>query len=62
MRWECQPQKASAAAVLLARKIIAGHAPDPGAYPCVGFLSMAELAEYLAPFDIFVAHGREARW
>lgn len=48
--------------MLLARKIIAGHAPDPGAYPCVGFLSMAELAEYLAPFDIFVAHGREARW
>lgn len=56
------PRVASAAAVLLARKIIAGHAPDPGAYPCVGFLSMAELAVYLAPFDIFVAHGRGAHW
>lgn len=56
------PRVASAAAVLLARKIIAGHAPDPGAYPCVGFLSTAELAVYLAPFDIFVAHGRGAHW
>lgn len=56
------PRVASAAAVLLARKIIAGRAPDPGAYPCVGFLSMAELAGYLAPFDISVAHGRGAHW
>jgi hypothetical protein len=56
------PRVATAPAVLLARRILAQGPPACGAYPCLGFLTLAEIAAFLAPFDIVVAHGDYGHW
>ena len=33
-----------------------------GAFPCVGFITLAEFAEYLAPFSIFTVRGENGVW
>jgi hypothetical protein len=52
----------TAPAVLLARKVLAGGVSSTGAYPCIGFLSLAEFAEYLQPFSIFLVDGQNGAW
>jgi NAD(P)-dependent dehydrogenase (short-subunit alcohol dehydrogenase family) len=49
-------------AVLLARKLLTGGVPGVGAFPCVGFLSLSEYAEFLAPYRIFVVRGEGGAW
>jgi hypothetical protein len=56
------PRVPCAPAVLLARKLIAGWTPEPGAYPCIGFIELAEFAEHLKPFDVFVVRGKNGKW
>jgi hypothetical protein len=56
------PRVPSAPAVLLARKLLAEGIPASGAFPCVGFLSLAEFADYLAPFGIFLVRGEGGGW
>jgi hypothetical protein len=59
------PRVPAAAAVLLARKILAGRsgaAPAEGALPCVGLISLAELEEHLAPFGISLVRGENGVW
>ena len=56
------PRVPSSPAVLLARKWLAGDTPAPGAYPCVGLISLAEFADYLAAFGIFVVRGENGVW
>jgi saccharopine dehydrogenase-like NADP-dependent oxidoreductase len=56
------PRVPSAPAVLLARKLLAGAIPACGAFPCVGFISLAEFADYLAPFGIFIVRGENGKW
>jgi hypothetical protein len=52
----------TAPAVLLARKWLAGGLMARGAFPCVGFLSLAEFAEFLAPFGVFIVRGENGKW
>lgn len=56
------PRVPSSPAVLLARKLLAGGIPARGAFPCLGFLGLAEFTEYLAPFGIFVVRGENGAW
>jgi NAD(P)-dependent dehydrogenase (short-subunit alcohol dehydrogenase family) len=56
------PRVPSAPAVLLARKLLGGGIAARGAFPCVGFIGLAEFAEYLAPFGIFVVRGENGVW
>src|SRR5262249_731321 len=56
------PRVPSAPAVLLARKLLAERIPPSGAFPCVGFISLAEFADYLAPFSIFIVRGENRVW
>jgi hypothetical protein len=56
------PRIPASPAILLARKLLAGGISDRGAFPCVGFITLAEFAEFLAPYDIFVAHGESGSW
>jgi saccharopine dehydrogenase-like NADP-dependent oxidoreductase len=56
------PRVPSAPAVLLARKLLAGGMPARGAFPCVGFIRLAEFAAYLAPFGIFIVRGENGVW
>lgn len=55
------PRVPTAPAVLLARKLLRDGIPA-GAFPCVGFISLAEFAEYLAPFGIFGVRGENGNW
>ncbi|MCI0376274.1 MAG: saccharopine dehydrogenase NADP-binding domain-containing protein [Gemmataceae bacterium] len=56
------PRVPSAPALLLARNVLAHGIPAAGAFPCVGFISLAQFAEYLAPFGIFVVRGENGSW
>ncbi len=55
------PRVATAPAVLLARRIMVEE-PTPGAYPCMGFLNLDEIMNFLAPFDIFLVSGENGKW
>jgi len=46
------PRIPTSPAVLLARKLLNDNPPAPGAYPCVGFISLNEFRNYLEPFGI----------
>ena len=46
----------------LARKLLAGDIPARGAFPCVGFISLKEFADHLAPFGISVVRGENGVW
>jgi hypothetical protein len=56
------PRVPSAPAVLLARKLLAGEIVARGAFPCVGFIQLAEFIDYLAPFGIFAVQGENGVW
>ncbi|MBT6155677.1 MAG: NAD(P)H-binding protein [Planctomycetaceae bacterium] len=56
------PRIPGSPAILLARKLLSGEISNTGAYPCIGFLRLADFAEFLAPFNIFVAHGKNGVW
>jgi hypothetical protein len=56
------PRIPGSPAILLARKLLADQIPQQGAFACLGFLELAEFAEFLAPFDIFVARGEQGVW
>jgi putative NADH-flavin reductase len=56
------PRVPSAPAVLLARKLLAGGITAHGAFPCVGFISLAEFADQLAPFGVFIKRGENGSW
>lgn len=46
------PEIPCMAAILLARRILRGNAPAPGAMPCMGLLTLAEFAPEFARWDI----------
>jgi hypothetical protein len=56
------PRVPTAPAVLLVRKILSGHVPALGALPCIGLINLAEFADYLAPFGIFIVLGEDGQW
>jgi hypothetical protein len=56
------PRVPCAPAVLLARKVIAGEIPAFGAHPCLGFIRLAEFADHLDPFGIFIVRGKNGVW
>ncbi|HEV3083638.1 MAG TPA: saccharopine dehydrogenase NADP-binding domain-containing protein [Gemmataceae bacterium] len=56
------PRVPSAPAVLLARKLLTEGVPAYGAFPCVGFIRLAEFADYLAQFGIFIVRGENGVW
>jgi saccharopine dehydrogenase-like NADP-dependent oxidoreductase len=56
------PRIPAAPAILVARKLLSGEITARGAFPCLGFVSLAEFAEHLAPFSIFVAQGEKGVW
>jgi hypothetical protein len=56
------PRVPSSPAILLARKLLAGDTSARGAFPCVGFISLAEFAEHLASLGIFIVRGENGAW
>jgi hypothetical protein len=56
------PATPSAAAVVLARKLLKSGPPRIGAFPCVGLLTLDELLAHLAPLGIWCARGDESGW
>lgn len=48
--------------ILLARKLLSDAITERGAFPCIGFLNLAEFAEFLASYNIFVARGSNGEW
>jgi hypothetical protein len=56
------PRIPAAPAILVAKKLLAGEITARGAFPCLGFVSLTEFAEHLAPYSIFVARGENGRW
>jgi hypothetical protein len=56
------PATPSSAAVVLARKILAGGPPLVGAFPCVGLLTLDELLHHLRPLGIWCARGDRSGW
>jgi saccharopine dehydrogenase-like NADP-dependent oxidoreductase len=56
------PATPSAAAIILARKLLRDGPPRLGAFPCIGLLSLDELLEHLRPLGIWCARGDESGW
>jgi short-subunit dehydrogenase involved in D-alanine esterification of teichoic acids len=56
------PHIPAAPAVLLGQKLLAEGIPTAGAFPCVGFLTMADFSEYFAPLGISVVYGLDGVW
>jgi Saccharopine dehydrogenase NADP binding domain len=56
------PATPSAAAIILARKLLRDGPPRVGAFPCVGLLEFDELIEQLRPLLIWCAEGDEQGW
>jgi hypothetical protein len=56
------PRVPTAPAVLLARKLLAEGVPAYGAFPCIGFIRLADFVDFLAPFGIFVVRGENGVW
>jgi hypothetical protein len=56
------PRIPGAPATLLARRLLTGQVSATGAFPCVGFLALADYAEFLAPYDIVVVRGENGVW
>lgn len=56
------PRIPASPAFLLAEKLLSGKIGDTGACPCIGFLQLADFAEFLAPYNIFVAHREDGAW
>lgn len=56
------PRVPASPAILLAKALLSGRVSAVGAYPCVGFLKLAEFAEFLAPYNIFLVRGEGGVW
>ena len=56
------PRIPASPAILLARKLLSGRISNSGARPCIGFLGLAEFAEFLAPHNISVVQGENGIW
>ena len=56
------PRIPASPAILLARKLLSDRIRNFGACPCIGFLGLAEFAEFLTPYNIFVAQGENGAW
>jgi Saccharopine dehydrogenase NADP binding domain len=56
------PATPSAAAVVLARKLLTSGPLRVGAFPCVGLLALDELMTHLTPLGIWCARGDESGW
>ena len=56
------PATPSAAATVLARKMVERGPPCTGAHPCVGFVALEELMEYLRPLGIWCVPGEDGKW
>ena len=56
------PRIPAAPAILLSRKLLAEEPPVYGAFPCMGFLSLAEFGEHLAPYGITFVYGENGGW
>lgn len=48
------PRIPSSPAVLMAKKLLNSEIPAYGAFPCMGFINLNELTEYLSPFGITI--------
>lgn len=49
-------------AIVLAGKLLDQGAPRVGAFPCVGFLALEELANHLRSYGVWYAHGGPTGW
>jgi hypothetical protein len=56
------PATPSSAAIVLARKLLAGGPSSVGAFPAVGLLTLDELLAHLRPLGIWCARGDESGW
>jgi hypothetical protein len=56
------PATPSAAAIVLARKVLASGPPRIGAFPCIGLLHLDELLAHLEPLGIWCARGDGTGW
>jgi ketosteroid isomerase-like protein len=56
------PRVPSSPAVLLARRLLTEGPPVHGAFPCLGYVGLAEYVAFLAPFGIFVVRGEDGVW
>jgi len=56
------PATPSSPGILLARKLLLGEGLPPGAYPCMGQLTLAELLEHLEPLGIWCEVGDGKTW
>jgi hypothetical protein len=56
------PATPSSAAIVLARKILAGGPPRVGAFPCIELSTLDELLRHLGPLGIWCARGNDSGW
>lgn len=56
------PATPSSPAIVLTKKILEDGPPAFGAFPCVGFLALDDLLDYLRPFGIWCVMGDEHGW
>lgn len=49
-------------ASLLAQRMLRDGPPDEGADPCMGLVSLPDLAEHLSQFGVRIVHGDETGW
>ncbi len=56
------PATPCAPSIVLARRILEHGPPAPGAFPCVGLLTLDELMEHLRPFGIRCVTGDDRGW
>jgi hypothetical protein len=56
------PATPCAPATILTQKVLRGGPPAIGAMPCMGFLTLTEIAVHLEQFGVRVERGDEQRW
>lgn len=56
------PATPSSPAIILAKKIMSAGPPKIGAYPCMGFLTFAEIVAHLRPLGVWTVRGNERGW
>ncbi|MCH8164271.1 MAG: saccharopine dehydrogenase NADP-binding domain-containing protein [Planctomycetes bacterium] len=56
------PAIPSSAAIVLAKKILDVGPPRAGAVPCMGFVTLDELAAYLRQFGVWIVRGDQRGW
>ncbi|MCH8153441.1 MAG: hypothetical protein IH830_13840 [Planctomycetes bacterium] len=50
------------AAIVLAKKILDFGPPRAGAVPCMGFVTLDELAAYIRQFGVWIVRGDQRGW